>query len=79
MIAIEIDLVPFGVLEPKRLKSIKIWNDGTGDHYTGNYKYEIKAGNGNVYRRGTIQGFKRRSNDVLKLLGIILKQEGYIT
>ena len=56
MINVDIDLVPYGILDPKLLKRIRIWNDGTGDHYNGNYKYEIIAGNGKVYRRGTIQG-----------------------
>lgn len=79
MIKIKIDLIPFGFLKRKPLKEIHIINDGTGTPTTGNYKYDILSRNGRVYRSGTIKGFKRKQKDVLYLLGMVLKNEGYLS
>lgn len=77
MINIEIDLVPMGFLAPKKLKSIKIWNDGTGTKYVGNYGYELLNKNGTTHRKGHIEGFRRKSKNVFELLALCLNDAGY--
>lgn len=78
MITVTVDLVPHGHKPSTRpLKHVKIWNTGTGNTYKGNYKYEISDARSRVYREGSIEGFQRKSNDVLSLLSIVLEQEGY--
>lgn len=78
MITIKVDLVKYGIMDPQPLKEIIISNDGTGDTFIGNYKYRIKDSRGKVYREGRIEGFRRRSKDVLYLLGLVLENENYI-
>lgn len=42
MIRVDIDLIPYGVESRKQnLRRLLIWNNGTGDDYSGNYEYYL--------------------------------------
>jgi hypothetical protein len=60
MIEIIVNLVPFGIRSRTRqIASMKIWNDATGDHETGNYGYKMMNEKGRVVSAGELKGFKR--------------------
>lgn len=78
MIRIKIELDQYGLGEEiKTLKTVHIWNDATGTSSRGNYQYRIFNATGTVHRMGEIKGFARKSNNVLKLLGLVMKDAGY--
>jgi hypothetical protein len=72
MIEIKMDLVPFGIMKPRRLGYIKIWNDATGTKEIGNYKYRIEDGDTKI--EGTIKDFKRLEQNAFHLLKIALNK-----
>jgi hypothetical protein len=72
MIEVKIDLVPFGDYEHVRqIGYIKIWNDGTGDVETGNYKYEICDDFYNIIKSGEYKNFKRAKGVYILLKEIL--------
>jgi len=60
MIEVKINLVPFGQRNYERqIGFIKLWNDGTGNPETGNYKYEITNDRG-LDIKGELKDFPRK-------------------
>lgn len=85
MLVVNIELWPFGDRTNADLeRTIVIWNDGTGTHARGNYKYRIgrkhgdenphdlAIGEAKPYRQGEIKGFPRRSLTEVDLLARVL-------
>lgn len=50
MISVEVDLIPWGLVESReRLVTIAIWNDASGDKTTGNYVWAISHQHDSTY------------------------------
>ena len=76
MLKIKIDLVPFGTLPVENSWNMDIWNDGSGNHSIGNYKFKIfrKNSTETVWKGGEIKDFQRLRWSVWYLLYLCLKQ-----
>jgi hypothetical protein len=72
MIDININLVPLGIMKPRQLGHIKIWNDATGTKEIGNYKYRITDGDTKI--EGEVKDFRRLEQNVFHLLKIVLNK-----
>lgn len=75
MIRVNIEIIPFGVGEPRRLASVIIVNDGTGTAKRGNYRYSIFKKRLRLWKAGELKNFPRASRDALELLKRVLNQE----
>jgi len=76
MIRITVEIVPYGIEDSKKVIGIaKIWNDLTGAKTTGNYKYKVSGKKNKLLRNGDgrITGFKRKKENVWKLIYLVLK------
>jgi hypothetical protein len=75
MIRVDINLVPRGVhIEEKKLYTLTITNDGSGDNYIGNYKIKAKDKHGDKeLLSGEVRGFDRLEKDSLDLLQLALE------
>jgi hypothetical protein len=68
MIRIKIDLVPHGIESKSRpIGQMEIWNDATGDHRRGNYKFRFSRERGKE-RSGELKDFPRLSANVFELI-----------
>ena len=75
MIRITVELCKYGdTSNPEHLGTMKIWNDLTGDHTTGNYRFSIsKKGLPNqIWKTGEVKGFKRLRRNAWDLLYLCL-------
>lgn len=70
MIKVIVELHPFGISENKKvIGEAKIWNDGSGDHTSGNYKFEIyRKGSKKVWKEGEVKNFPRTKLNVWHLM-----------
>jgi hypothetical protein len=75
MIKITVEIVPFGIGEPRKIGEAKIWNDTTGTHTVGNYGYKLFGENKKLMKEGNIRGFKRKQKHVWELLYLMLKNK----
>ncbi len=72
MVRITIEIVPYGSLENKRiLGSVDIINDGTGTKTIGNYSVTAINGNGKVFRKCKIEGYRRKADSIWKLMKMV--------
>lgn len=76
MIRITVELIPFGIGKISKSATAYIWNDGTGDMSTGNYKYALSTfgKKQRIWKHGEIKGFKRLKFGVWDLLYLVLKK-----
>lgn len=75
MIEVKFNLVPFGIREhEKQIGFVKIWNDASGDHKIGNYKYEIHDEHDEFVLKGEYKNFPRLEKNVFHLLQEILNK-----
>jgi len=75
MLKVSIDLIQFGLMDKGSIAKAEIWNDGTGDENTGNYRYRLWKKRKKVWREGSIKGFKRNRYSAWELLRMILENE----
>ncbi len=76
MIRVTVELIPMGAGKPRKLASLDIANDGTGDNLTGNYHGKLFA----EYcsgREGYVKSFNRKHQSVWSLVGAFLKLYGH--
>jgi hypothetical protein len=75
MLVIKIQLIPFGSLPAKSFWLAEIWNDATGSHSIGNYKFRFYRKNSTttVWKGGEIKDFQRLRWSVWYLLYLCLK------
>lgn len=59
-VRVTIELIPKGIGEPKRLGTIDIINDRTGDRSRGNYTARMYDRGGRLWRTVRVEGFPRR-------------------
>ena len=73
MLRITIELVPFGKEQYKRtIGDMIIYNDGTGDTSTGNYKYKLSDDSATSIK-GKLKGHNRMQS-VFKIIQAVLNK-----
>lgn len=94
MIKVTVQLIPFGIGEPKLLGEAIIYNDGTGTHSVGNYTACFGARGrplrlrlypqpgmphvANSTRTARVTSFPRLRKNAWHLLALALAQAGYL-
>lgn len=77
MIKITVELLPFGFEKKKKLLgSMVIYNDATGSHDIGNYKFHIskwEPKEKEIWKTGEVKGFDRIKRGCWDLLYLCLK------
>ena len=73
MIRIQVDLVPYGILDPEAIGTLEIANTGEGTQEAATYKYRLRTVDGytgKVTRRAwrTLPGSHRRDDGIWVLL-----------
>ena len=76
MIKINIDLIPFGLLESENLGSIEIRNLGNHPNrkFRGNYEAKLLTKTGKLKATVLVFDFPRKSKDVFCLLSLVMEQ-----
>lgn len=80
VIRITVELHPFGDASRKKvIGRMDIWNDASGDAYTGNYRFSYFNGDEPTkrtkWRTGFVRGFARKSKKVWELIKLCLEAE----
>jgi hypothetical protein len=74
MIRVTVELIPWGVGEPKQIGLMHIANDGSGSRDRGNYTASVfRKGWGKVLRRGEVKDYPRLNYNVWRLVMRCLK------
>jgi len=76
MIRVTIELIPFGVGEPRTLGIAEITNDGTGDKNRGNYNFTLSKWapkTHEVWKTGHVVDFDRKGRGPWDLLYLVLR------
>ena len=77
MIRVTVEMIPFGDEAQKHTIAVgNIWNTGTGDSSTGNYKFNISRRNQPriIWKFGDISDFPRKKLNAWDLLYRVLKE-----
>lgn len=79
MLRVTVELVPRGIeSKARKIATMTIANDGTGNLSTGNYKGVLHAEyTAPTGRLGYVTGFHRKSQSVWSLIGAFLKLWGH--
>lgn len=79
MIRITIEMIPHGdESRARKMYTMEIENDGTGNQYTGNYLGTLHAEyTGSSPRKGRVANFNRKTQSVWSLIGAFLKLFGH--
>jgi hypothetical protein len=74
MIRVTVELIPWGIGEPKKLGVMHISNDGTGSKDRGNYiAHVFRKGSKAVARTGEVKNYPRLSYNIWRLVFRCLK------
>jgi hypothetical protein len=75
MIEIQINLIPFGIGEPKSLGKIIIGNDGTGTENIGNYNIKFFDRANRQFKTTRLEKWPRMKKSIWQMIKKIFEEE----